>query len=80
VLKRFSQDEIDILTICERNGWTYTQWFALPENEQIDRLAMLHRRQTYLDSILRGFDKRIEDGLGIEPVAYISTLIERHLP
>lgn len=79
MLRRFTTEEYDILTICERNGWTYAQWFALPEDEQIDRLAMQHRRRVFLETILEGFDNRIKNEQGIEQTAYINTLIERYI-
>lgn len=79
MLRRFTDDEYNILTICERNGWTYAQWYALSEDEQIDRLALLRRRHTFLETILSGFEKRIADEIPIEQTAYINTLIERYI-
>jgi len=41
---------------------------------------MLYRRQKYLDTILGGMDKRVDNDMGIEQTAYINTLIERYVP
>lgn len=78
MLRLFTDEESDILAICEHNGWTYAQWHALPESEQVDRLAYRYRRQTFLDTILEGFDKRIADDQAIEQTAYINLLLERY--
>jgi uncharacterized protein YnzC (UPF0291/DUF896 family) len=78
VPKRFTNEELAILKICERNGWTYKQWYALDEDEQVDRLALEHRRVEYLDTMLNSFRERIDDEKIIDQSAYIMALIERY--
>lgn len=77
MLRRFTDDELAILAICERNGWTYAEWHALPENEQVDRLAFQHRKAMFIESIEETFEQRIADERPIEQTAYIMTLLHR---
>jgi len=64
------------LQLCDRYGWTYAQWYALSENEQIDRLAYEQRRKYFLEQIDKSFIDRIDSGQAIEHTAYIMNLIE----
>lgn len=77
VPRRFTDDELNVLAICEKNGWTYADWYALPENEQVDRLAYLHRRQMFLEELEGTFEARIAEERPIEQTAYILTLLQR---
>lgn len=77
--RRFTDDEYEILTICERNGWTYADWYALPENEQTDRLAFQYKRHKFLDTLLNDFSERIANEQPIEQTAFISALISRYI-
>ena len=75
--RRFTDEEIAVLTICERNGWTYADWHALSDDEQTDRLAFQYRRTLFLDSIEDMFDTRIADEKPIEQTAYTLMLLHR---
>lgn len=76
-LPRFRDDELDVLRICERHGWTYAQWYALPEEEQIDRLAFQHNRDELLGAMYETLTERIDEGKPVELSAYISVLMQR---
>lgn len=67
------------MTICERNGWTYEDWNALSETEQIDRFAFQYRRNEFMDNIEDMFDKRISEDRPIEQTAYVLMLIHKLL-
>lgn len=76
-LPRFRDEEFNILRICERNGWTYAQWNALPEKERIDRLAYQHIRDEALDKMTEQFNKRIENNLSVDIGAYAEVMLQR---
>lgn len=76
--KRFTDEELDILKICTRNGWTYAEWYALPEREQIDRLAYEYKKDRFLDSLMESLQSRIDRELSVEQTAYISVMMAQY--
>jgi hypothetical protein len=60
-----------VLSICERHGWTYAQFNALPEEEQADWLAFDARRKAVLRSLIDVLDKKIEEGKPVEMASYL---------
>lgn len=49
-----------MMTVCERRGWDYATFLALPRQEQTDLLAWEYQRQ---DAIRRALEaSKTEDG------------------
>lgn len=66
------------MRICEKHGWTYAQWQALSEQEQIDRLAYQHQRDEFLDALIHSFSERIANEKVVELPAYVMAIIQRY--
>lgn len=73
---RFREDEYEILRVCERNHWTYAQWDAMSETEQIDHLAYQLRRDEYLSEMLSGLTQRIDDEQPVELTALVTVMMQ----
>jgi len=66
------------LRICTRNGWTYADWYALPEEEQLDRLGYEYRRGQFIDDIMETLQTRIDREQNVEQTAYISVMMAQY--
>lgn len=63
-----------MMAVCERRGWDYATFFALPRQEQTDLLAREYQRQ---DAIRRALDaSRTKDGKFSAEVLTARMLIE----
>lgn len=57
----FGTNDLTIFRICERMKWTLSQWYALPDWEQIEWLAREKQRQKIIRRALKNLI-RTEDG------------------
>ena len=71
---RFTANDVTVLRVCQRNGWTLAQWYALDEREQMEWLAYDNFQQRAIDSMLKSVQKK--DGSVVDAGAYVRLWLE----
>lgn len=72
----FSEMELTVLRICERNGWTQEYFHGLSDKEKQDRLAYDYRRQMMIQNMIEvGFTSKIDEKKPIDMPAYVMLLL-----
>jgi len=71
---RFTNNDVAVLRLCERKGWTLADWYTLDEREQLEWLAYDNWRQQVISRMLKSVQKK--DGTVVDAAAYVRLWLE----